>query len=340
MQTNEKKERLWLWDNLKCFLIFCVVFGHFSDMFENQVPFLKSLFLFVNIFHMPLFIFVFGLFSKSVIFGKKSCRDKMLYYLILYFILRLLITVTQVPLGGKMSFAFFDDRGTQWYLFALILFLAAGLLFRNVRPAYAILFSVFIACISGYDFRIGTFFSLGRVINFMPFFLLGLYSEPERITAVVKKPCFRVLGLAVMVILAYLCVFRIDDIYWIRPLLTGANSYKSLPRPALGCITRAIYYVMLFLIGGSIIACMPSSRNLLSPIGQRTLQIYFWHRPLLYLLTPYVGILQTALPDSWWIAFLCAAVIMTVFLSLPVFGKPLAWISWNCSNCWKNKNET
>lgn len=338
METVDKKNRIWLWDNLKCFLIFCVVFGHFSDMFEDQIPMLKSIFLFVNVFHMPLFIYIFGLFAKSTVFKGKGFREKILYYFLLYVILKLLITVCQIPLGGKMSFAFFEDRGTQWYLLALVLFLLAGQFFKKLKPVYGILLSVFIACISGYDSRVGTFFSLGRLINFMPFFLLGLYFDPQKIVALVRKPLYKFLGFAVMAGLAGLCLLKLDDIYWIRPLLTGANSYTSLPHPAYGFMIRGCYYIALFIIGLSLIACMPSSRKIFSPVGQRTLQIYFWHRPLLYLMAPYISILETVFGSFWWIAFLCVAVILTVFLSVPLFGKPLEWLRRHCSNCWV-KNE-
>ena len=61
------KTRASRWDNLKCWLIFCVVFGHFSYHFVNQSDFLKGIYTFIYLFHMPTFIFVSGLFSKTII---------------------------------------------------------------------------------------------------------------------------------------------------------------------------------------------------------------------------------------------------------------------------------
>lgn len=341
MSEVVKKERLWLWDNLKCFLIFCVVIGHFTDMYEDKITLYKSIFLFVNLFHMPLFLYTFGVFAKSSVLGPKVSKDKVLYFLLLYFILRMLIMAAQVIIGsGKIGFYLFDDRGTQWYMFALVLFLTVGRVFRQMKPVYAVLLSVFIACISGYDSRITTFFSLGRLVNFMPFFLLGLYSDPGRIITYAGNPKIKVGGIVILCLTLYLCIFHIDQIYWIRPLLTGANSFSSLPSPAYGCIIRLLYYIGIFLIGASIIVCMPRNKNIFSFIGQRTLQIYFWHRPLLYLLSPYVYVLKTVFENYWWIAFLFGAVLMTLCLSVSIFGKPLQWLNWHCKNCWKTETHS
>ena len=71
------KRRLYLYDNLKFLLIFLVVLGHFTDGFtvdlfgtaseEQFVPVsmvLNRIFIFIYGFHMPLFMFISGLFHR------------------------------------------------------------------------------------------------------------------------------------------------------------------------------------------------------------------------------------------------------------------------------------
>ena len=48
--------RIALWDNLKFFLVTCVVIGHFADRFTDASNIYDSIFLFIYSFHIPLFI--------------------------------------------------------------------------------------------------------------------------------------------------------------------------------------------------------------------------------------------------------------------------------------------
>ena len=62
-------KRIAKWDNLKLFLIFTVVEGHIADTFYEYCNDMKSVFLFIYLFHMPAFIFLSGLFSKKTVDG-------------------------------------------------------------------------------------------------------------------------------------------------------------------------------------------------------------------------------------------------------------------------------
>ena len=57
--------RDYLFDNLKVLLIFLVVFGHLLEKYIDKDLFLRSIYIFIFMFHMPLFIYVSGYFSKN-----------------------------------------------------------------------------------------------------------------------------------------------------------------------------------------------------------------------------------------------------------------------------------
>ena len=59
-----KKQRDYLYDNYKAFLIFLVVIGHFIEPAYTNHEFLYTLKWFIFAFHMPAFIFISGYFSK------------------------------------------------------------------------------------------------------------------------------------------------------------------------------------------------------------------------------------------------------------------------------------
>lgn len=61
--------RIYKWDNAKALLMFLVVLGHFTEPFtEAGYPLIyRSIFMILYTFHMPAFIFISGMFSKSTL---------------------------------------------------------------------------------------------------------------------------------------------------------------------------------------------------------------------------------------------------------------------------------
>ena len=78
-------QRVYYFDNLKAALIFLVVIGHVFELVTSRL--IDIAYMFVYIFHMPLFIFVSGYFAKY-------SPKKLLFSLIpLYFFFQLLYIV-------------------------------------------------------------------------------------------------------------------------------------------------------------------------------------------------------------------------------------------------------
>ena len=59
------KNRIAFWDNNKCLMICLVVFGHFAEFQAGSSDICKSMFLFIYTFHMPMLLFVSGVFFKT-----------------------------------------------------------------------------------------------------------------------------------------------------------------------------------------------------------------------------------------------------------------------------------
>lgn len=99
--TSGAKERLPFFDNLKGILIILVVVGHFFNgaVAANTLP-AWHVFDFIYMFHMPLFIFVSGVFCKSVFSAKTGFRAGIvLYYLALCWLMYLALWIPQAALG-------------------------------------------------------------------------------------------------------------------------------------------------------------------------------------------------------------------------------------------------
>ena len=84
-------KRIEKWDNLKFFLILFVVVGHFCEYFIGNNAVARDIFVFIYSFHMPLFIFVSGLFSKKNIDEKRY--EKMFSFVIVFFLINIFLFV-------------------------------------------------------------------------------------------------------------------------------------------------------------------------------------------------------------------------------------------------------
>lgn len=81
------KERDYHLDNVKFILILLVVIGHFIELLADNYEFSRKLFFYIYLFHMPLFVFVTGYFSKTFYDGKRIKVEKLLSYFVLFIIL-------------------------------------------------------------------------------------------------------------------------------------------------------------------------------------------------------------------------------------------------------------
>ena len=73
--TDGKSRNVYI-DNVKALLIILVVVGHFTDLAVDESEMMKSLFVFIYSFHMPLFIFVNGLLCKHIVKDRHRVMDK------------------------------------------------------------------------------------------------------------------------------------------------------------------------------------------------------------------------------------------------------------------------
>lgn len=88
------KQRIALWDNLKFFLVTCVVIGHFADQFTDVSYVYDSIFLFIYSFHIPLFIFISGIFHKSV-----NTTEKAIFFISIGFAYKMCSAIVERLLG-------------------------------------------------------------------------------------------------------------------------------------------------------------------------------------------------------------------------------------------------
>ena len=311
-----------LWDNLRFFLITCVVIGHFVEQLDSNLY--KSIFLFIYSFHMPLFIFVSGLFHKN-----ERVFQKIVSFIALYIMLKVLIFLIRLAFGASPVFHLFTENGLPWFMFALAVFILLTYLLRNTNLKFVLSVSILFACFAGYIKDIGDFLVLSRIIVFYPFYLLGVLSDQKKLESIHENTAFRVFSFVFLIFCALICIFFISRIYFFRSLFSGRNPFSRFSNNVAqyGALYRLLCYVVSLLTGFSVFMMIPGKPlGALTIWGSRTLQVFFWHRLFLYVLTGF-GI-HTALCASLVgkLAWIALAIALTILLSQKPFSFPTAQI--------------
>lgn len=322
-----KTRSVWL-DNLKGFLIICVVAGHFL---ENGIDYnsntCKALFLFIYSFHMPLFIFVSGLLCKHAMQKKEHLHYKIISFAGLFLILKLLIFPFQKLNNPGLRFSLITTDGVPWYLFAMCMFYILAYALQGIDKRKILVVSVCLALFAGYDNGIGDIFVLSRCIVFFPYFVLGWMCDPDMVEGFLHKPILQVLSPVILLTFFIICKQKIDSIYIFRRFFTGRSSYETLldEQEEIGILFRLLAYMITFIISICILSIIPRRTCFhLDAIGQESLQIYFFHRPVLFLLEymnmyPYIYLHFRDIANYLWLA---ASLMLVIILAQPAFSKP------------------
>ena len=307
---ESKKHRIYLWDNLKFFLITMVVIGHCIDMFSGESRICQSIFLFVYSFHMPLFLFISGLFHSD-----KNILSKCIYFFSVGMLLKILLFVMQ---QGTEEFQLLYESGIPWYMFVIAVYIVITYLLRNHNKKYILILNIVFACFVGYDQSIGDFLCLSKVIVFYPFYLSGALIDPERMVSFKKRHRWiYILAAAVFLLWGFLCFTRLDLFYRLRHLFTGRNPF-NLELVPHGALARAFCYMISAVVSLALIILCPNKKiPVISKMGTRTLDVYFWHWPLFLVLDHFLHI--TELWSAGWtgkIIYLMIPMMISVVLAL------------------------
>lgn len=312
--TVKNNERIALWDNLKFLLILLVVIGHFAEQVDT--PLFRAIFLFIYSFHMPLFIFISGHFHRNTNIG-----PKIFSYLLIGFLLKFVIFIIRQLLGYKQSFSLFSESGLPWYMFAMAAFIFLAYLLRNFNLKRIFFVSVIFACFAGYDQSVNDFLCLSRIIVYFPFYILGMLVNVDKLKNENHNLRNKLIGGGILSAYGLSCISFLDRLYVLRPLFTGRNPFSE-QFFQFGCLWRLLCYSITIILGIAIIWIIPDHHlRGITTLGTRTLQVYFWHRLILYVL---VALNITVLCNTAWgeIVYIGIAVSLTFILSQNIFSFP------------------
>ena len=314
-------------DNIKFLAITLMVVGHFIDQLVGTSEVAKGMFIFIYSFHMPLFIYIGGLLHKN-----EGINRKITFYMIVGFLLRIYLFVVDSMISDSAGISLFKGNNVSWYMFALAAFTALSYFTRKANRKFILVAGIVIALFAGYDKSIGDNLYLARIIYFYPFYVLGEITNIEKLLSLTKKNWVKILSAGIIVGAILLCIFKLDDIYVIRPLLTGRNNYTINELfMKWGVWLRLLTYGISALLIFAIFGVVPDIKiPLVTDFGKRTLQVYFWHRPILSYLVYLDWAVIMGATNYGIITWIVLAVLLTLLLSIKPFGKLFEIIKEQC----------
>ncbi|CAM5691491.1 Acyltransferase 3 domain-containing protein OS=Streptomyces alboniger OX=132473 GN=CP975_11900 PE=4 SV=1 [Streptomyces alboniger] len=269
------KQRDAFFDNAKYLAIVLVAMAHAWEPLTDHSRTAEALYMTVYTFHMPAFILISGYFSRS--FDMRADR------------LKRLVTGVAVPyVIFEVAYTLFkrwadDDPGQPislldpwyltWFLVALFVWRLTVPLWKIVRWPVPLALAITMLAVISPD--IGDDLDLQRVLQFMPFFVLGLFMKPEHFQLMRRREV-RILSVPVFAAAVLLA-------YWAAPRMTSVWFYRRDSAQELGVPWWVGIVMTLALFGCSVVltACffawVPRRRMWFTVLGAGTLYGYLLH---------------------------------------------------------------
>lgn len=306
------------WDTIKFVMIFCVVFGHILYYFTSNHTIAKGIYFFIYTFHIPVFVFLSGMFSKNTIDQKRW--DKSLFYIILYLILKIGIAAVKSLKTGELEVHLLWDSTPAWYLLAMAAYFIVTMIFlQKWKWNQVLLAALFFGCIAGCDNHFGDHYASMRIATFYPFFLMGYGTDAIKLRSVLNHKRIKFPSFFIVILTFIICLIYSDKLYSFIQLLKGRTTYETIGFTGLrGPLIRLVYYVGAFLLVFCILSLIPALKGLSSKIGQNTLTVYILH-PLI--ITLFFEVLPgSKYINAIWPTFTIPAVFLITLILVILLG--------------------
>lgn len=290
-------------DNLKVILIFLVVFGHLIERYIDSDNTLMGLYIFIYIFHMPLFIFISGYLSKNINKSNKPLFKKLL---IPYIVLNAIWYTLAYFYTGEVNLPIVYPGWTLWFLLSLFFWRMS--LKYIIRIKYILPLSFILGLIVGLMSN-GSILSFSRTIVYLPFFLLGFYTNLDKLKRINDRVSIWIAMIGITLFLCfalYLASINILD----YKFLYGSYSFTELGMNNLqGLIYRGILYIFSILLSVFVCVITPNTKTFYTEIGKSTMYVYTFHI--------YLVLIIFYLIPAWNMYFItdCVIIISPLFVT-------------------------
>ena len=304
MQSIEKQRNPYF-DNLKGILIVLVCMGHCVNLFRDSNPYCNYLFHLIYTFHMPLFFFISGYFSKNT---DKTSRRAFEALIIPTLPFELAYYILHILTGADNTEPFLTPVFAYWFCF--VLFFCRVMLPYLIKIRYIVPVTFALALAAGFNPNINEQMSLSRFLCMLPFFMLGYFATRENIDQIreINSILAIVLGVMAAVVIFAMLQFIGTDLGFTLRSPYGSNE---------GILLRGAQFALAVPLSVVVMKITPQKKTYLSIIGKRTLQIYFLHFYFTTVIKMYDPFADLYVINTLMM-LLATAVIVTILSSQPV----------------------
>ena len=313
--NDNNNNRVFYFDNLKAFLIFLVVLGHFLSYAPKSNSLITGTIVFIQSFYMQFFLLINGYF-----YSKKNFKFKVLSFILIGLLLKIVLAL----FSKKITFNLFVTQNIPWYLFALSAFYIMAYFMDNVNLYKVIFINILLLNLVVFDKNINHTFCLARIIAFFPYFLIGIivkrYKEEILLIYNTYKNIFRIVAVFILLLWADICLNHIDLIKILRKFIPAHTDYTGVEQYFY---LKTVTFLICIILMVAIAVLMPKKKiPLLSHIGTKTLQIYFWHTIFRNLLMRFN--VNKIVNNYVWILL---SLVTFLMCSIDIFKYPTEWYS-------------
>ncbi|MFF3525411.1 MULTISPECIES: acyltransferase family protein [Streptomyces] len=261
-------------DNAKYLLIVLVAVAHSWEAVEGSRA-TKALYMFVYAFHMPAFIVICGYLSRNFTGRPHQIKRLITGIAVPYVVFEVAYSLFKRYADDTPDHAItlLDPYFLTWFLAALFIWRLTSPLWRHLR--YPLPVALGIAALASLAPGIGDDLNLQRVLQFLPFFVLGLCLKPQHFE-IVRRQEVRLLALPV---LAGALLF----VYWVAPRMkTGwlfrTNSAQQLDAPWWsGPVMTLLLFGCSLLLTVAFLSWVPRRHLWFTVLGAGTICGYLLH---------------------------------------------------------------
>lgn len=179
-------------DNVKALLLFLVAFGHTLDVYKGSGGVELYIMKYIYLFHMPLFAFITGYFTKNFERARETAVEKCLMPYLIFQGLYVIMANVMIHIGlasfnsDVFNSSILIPSSAFYYLLAVFFW---KIFAKDImRVKYPLLLSVFLGVIISLTkmdvFHVG----YGAVFSLLPFFVLGVICDSECISKIRRLP--------------------------------------------------------------------------------------------------------------------------------------------------------
>lgn len=317
-----KKPRDPLLDNARAILIALVVVGHTIE--SNDNPHLDVLYTWIYSFHMPAFVAISGFLCRSYRNEPRQISRLLTGMLLPYLIFQVIHSVEGDLLDGDpISVSLWHPAWTLWFLLALTFWRVFSPVLRSLR--YPLVFAVAISVLAPLEADLDTVLTWGRVLSFLPFFVMGLMCTPEMLARIRDVRWGRAIGAA-----AFACALVVATIThdkFSNDIFTMSRSFSENDLGNVyGMVTRVLVLICGTILTVALVMVAPRRHHWFTALGVESLTIYLIH-PLLLKIPRDLGWFDTMTSNLDAVLLVVGALLLVLILSRAPVVKVLSWIT-------------